>query len=242
MRVWLQKQKKKEEAKAAAQSATPPVETTPAPTEAQVVGDMADKPVESIEDSSRVEGTSGEQNTVADAGGSDQGAESTNVQTNEVGLRSSACLSQSCPHRIWSDQKQWSKVSLDLARMNTTVAAHASEHGTCPTCFCSVTDDCQDSAALLNEDMERRCSITSQTVPKGPEATAADTPTEDHGGMMGSSAMTMNGMPNQMNFGFPNQGGFNNGMNFGMNGMPNMMANGNWNGTTPEKTLQPEQR
>lgn len=47
MRVWLQKQKKKDEAKAAVKAATPPVEATLAP-EVQQTSD-ADKPVDSIE-------------------------------------------------------------------------------------------------------------------------------------------------------------------------------------------------
>ena len=48
--------------------------------------------------------------------------------------------------------------------------------------------------------------------------------------MMGNNP-AMNGMQGQMGFGFPNQGGFNNGMAW--SGMPNMMANGNWNGMNP---------
>ena len=55
MRVWLQKQKKKEEAKAAAQAATPPVEVTPAAPEVQPVGDGAEKPVDSVEDTLKAE-------------------------------------------------------------------------------------------------------------------------------------------------------------------------------------------
>jgi hypothetical protein len=49
-------------------------------------------------------------------------------------------------------------------------------------------------------------------------------------GMMGNNP-AMNGMQGQMGFGFPNQGGFNNGMAW--NGMPNMMANSGWNGMNP---------
>ena len=48
--------------------------------------------------------------------------------------------------------------------------------------------------------------------------------------MMGNNP-AMNGMQGQMGFGFPNQGGFNNGMVW--SGMPNMMANGGWNGMNP---------
>jgi len=53
---------------------------------------------------------------------------------------------------------------------------------------------------------------------------------------MGNNPM-MSGMQGQIGFGFPNQGGFNNGMPWNgmgqMNGMPNMMANGNWNNMNP---------
>lgn len=51
-----------------------------------------------------------------------------------------------------------------------------------------------------------------------------------NGGMMGNNPMH-NGMQGQMGFGFPNQGGFNNGM--GWNGMPNLMANGSWSAMNP---------
>ncbi|KAF2624659.1 hypothetical protein BU25DRAFT_413205 [Macroventuria anomochaeta] len=50
MRIWLQKQKKKEEAKAAAQAATPVPETTPAATEAPSEVEGADKPIDSVEE------------------------------------------------------------------------------------------------------------------------------------------------------------------------------------------------
>ena len=49
MRIWLQKQKKKDETKAASEAATPAVEPTPVPSEAQSATDAADKPVESVE-------------------------------------------------------------------------------------------------------------------------------------------------------------------------------------------------
>ncbi|KAJ4356530.1 uncharacterized protein N0V89_004564 [Didymosphaeria variabile] len=56
MRVWLQKQKKKEELKAASEvPPTPAVEPTPAPSEAQLPNDSSDKPVESIEEAPRTE-------------------------------------------------------------------------------------------------------------------------------------------------------------------------------------------
>ena len=48
--------------------------------------------------------------------------------------------------------------------------------------------------------------------------------------MMGNNTM-MSGLPGPMGFGFPNQGGFANGM--GWNGMSNMMPNGGWNSMNP---------
>ncbi|KAH7374289.1 hypothetical protein BKA66DRAFT_468187 [Pyrenochaeta sp. MPI-SDFR-AT-0127] len=55
MRVWLEKRKKKEETKAAAQVATPPVEMTPAEPEALPAGDAPEKPIESVEEASKAE-------------------------------------------------------------------------------------------------------------------------------------------------------------------------------------------
>jgi hypothetical protein len=68
------------------------------------------------------------------------------------------------------------------------------------------------------------------------EPAAADGSTEEQNNSHSASSMAgnntmMNNMQGQMGFGFPAQGGFNNGM--GWNGMPNMMANGNWNGMNP---------
>ncbi|KAL5115382.1 hypothetical protein ACEQ8H_006758 [Pleosporales sp. CAS-2024a] len=54
IRVWLQKQKKKEE-KAATQASATSLETTPAAPEVQPPGDAADKPVDSIEGLSKAE-------------------------------------------------------------------------------------------------------------------------------------------------------------------------------------------
>lgn len=83
--------------------------------------------------------------------------------------------------------------------------------------------------------MERRGSTASQTVTKSMEPSGTNDPSEVQNSVNGSSGTVMNnsmmnGMQGQMGFGFPNQGGFNNGV--GWNGMPNMMANGNWNGMT----------
>ncbi|RYN65086.1 hypothetical protein AA0118_g3440 [Alternaria tenuissima] len=177
MRVWLQKQKKKEEAKAAAQAATPPVEVTPAAPEVQPVGDGAEKPVDSVEDTLKAEDGVAEQ-----AAGSAENAE-------EAGKRAGSASAQ--PN--------------------------------------------EDNASLEN-DAERRGSTASQNASKSTEQAAVDGATDEQknangaNGMMGNNP-AMNGMQGQMGFGFPNQGGFNNGMAW--SGMPNMMANGGWNGMNP---------
>lgn len=77
---------------------------------------------------------------------------------------------------------------------------------------------------------------------KSIEPSATDGPTDENsanganGGVMGNNPM-LNGMQGQMGFGYPNQGGFNNGMGWNgmnqMNGMPNLMANGTWSGMNP---------
>jgi hypothetical protein len=91
MRVWLQKQKKKEEAKAAAQAATPPAEVTPAAPEVQPVGDGAEKPVESVEETPKAEEGPAEQAAGAaeNAGDAEKRVGSASVQPNEVGFRCS---------------------------------------------------------------------------------------------------------------------------------------------------------
>lgn len=65
MRVWLQKQKKKEEAKSASQVVTPPVAPTPAATEAQQAAELADKPIESVEIVPKEEHIEGQQPSAA---------------------------------------------------------------------------------------------------------------------------------------------------------------------------------
>jgi zinc finger CCCH domain-containing protein 13 len=56
MRAWLQKQKKKEDAKNASQTAIPTVAAS-AGADSQQTADLADKPVESVEVVPRVEET-----------------------------------------------------------------------------------------------------------------------------------------------------------------------------------------
>ncbi|KAF1937405.1 hypothetical protein EJ02DRAFT_385705 [Clathrospora elynae] len=85
MRSWLQKQKKKEEAKAAAQPATPPVEVTPAAPEVQPVADGAERPVDSVEETPKaddvpVEEAAGSAEITGDAG---QRAGSASAQPHE---------------------------------------------------------------------------------------------------------------------------------------------------------------
>jgi hypothetical protein len=89
MRVWLQKQKKKEEAKAAAQAVTPPVEATSAAPEVQPVGDGAEKPVDSVEEAPKAQDASDEQaaGSVENTGDAGQRAGSASAQPNEVGFR-----------------------------------------------------------------------------------------------------------------------------------------------------------
>ncbi|EUC47981.1 hypothetical protein COCMIDRAFT_34543 [Bipolaris oryzae ATCC 44560] len=179
MRVWLQKQKKKEEAKAAAQAATPPVEATPAAPEVQPVSENIDKPVDSIEEPPKAEDSVAEEaaGSVGNAEEAVQRAGSASAQPNEVGNQCLSCCS---------------RVSI--------------------------------------------FGSASQNISKSTEPAAADDSTEEPSntpvvnGMSGTNSM-MNNMQGQMGFGFPAQGGFNNGM--GWNGMPNMMANGNWNGMNP---------
>jgi hypothetical protein len=88
MRVWLQKQKKKEEAKAAVQAATPPAEVTPAAPEVQPLGDGVEKPVDSVEDVPKAEDGAPEQaaGSAETAEEAEQRAASTSAQPNEVGF------------------------------------------------------------------------------------------------------------------------------------------------------------
>lgn len=92
MRVWLQKQKKKEENKAATKPATPPVEVTPAAPEVQPVGEGAEKPVDSVEEPSKAENGVAEEvaGSAENAEESGQRAGSASAQPNEVGTQ---CLS-----------------------------------------------------------------------------------------------------------------------------------------------------
>ncbi|KAH8704661.1 hypothetical protein GQ44DRAFT_716409 [Phaeosphaeriaceae sp. PMI808] len=83
MRVWLQKQRKKEEAKAATQAPPTPIEPTPATSDVQPAGDAAEKPVESIEEGTKTEGAGDEQAAVEKTGDVGRQAGSVTLQTNE---------------------------------------------------------------------------------------------------------------------------------------------------------------
>ncbi|CAO2651487.1 Nn.00g040570.m01.CDS01 [Neocucurbitaria sp. VM-36] len=184
MRVWLEKRKKKEEAKAAAQAATPPGDGTPAARDVQPVGHVVDKSAESVDEVSKVEHVPFEPGSVTadNAGHVAERAGSASAQPNE----------ETTPPQV------------DLERRGSSALQH---------------DD---------KSIEPMATIS----PTGENA-ATGAP----GGIMGNQS-TMNGMQDQMGFGFPNQGGFSNGMGWNgmtqMNGMStNMMANGNWNGMSP---------
>lgn len=124
MRVWLQKQKKKEE-KAATAVATPPVETTPAPAETSQADDAAEKPVESVEPNHAEDGD-GTHTAVNEIGEADQRAESAVALQEEVGLKHpNSVVLQLC---VFSSQTQCqAKFPKALVEMNTIVAACASD-------------------------------------------------------------------------------------------------------------------
>lgn len=133
MRVWLEKRKKKEEAKAAAQEATPPVEVTPAASEVQPAGDMVEKPTESIEEVAKAENVSVEQGSLVagNAGDATERIGSASAQPNEVGLQFAAFSS----HVGILESREQKKEAEDelvvcLRGMNTIHAARASDHGT----------------------------------------------------------------------------------------------------------------
>jgi hypothetical protein len=226
IRIWLQKQKKKEE-KAATQASATPVESTPAAPEVQPPGDAADRPVDSIEEASKVEGISDEQAAVENSRDADERAGSVE-QPNEVGLYLfiSALLSHTLD--LLRQLLNQSVSSVGLVRMNMIVAARASDRRMHLVSLYPLTNPHQGSIAPQNDEAERRGSVASQTVAKGTDA-ATDEPNAHaaNAGIMANNPMPMNGMAGQMGY------GFNSGMGFGMNnmsGMNNMMVNGNWNG------------
>lgn len=125
IRIWLQKQKKKEE-KAATQAPATPVEATPAAPEVQPPSDAADRPVDSIEEASKVEGIRDDQATAENSRDVDERAGSA-VQPNEVGLYHSIPASLSHTLDLLRQLLNQSVSSVGLARMNMIVAARASD-------------------------------------------------------------------------------------------------------------------
>lgn len=238
MRVWLEKRKKKEEAKAAAQEATPPVEVKPAAPEVQPTGDMADKPVESVDEIPKAADDTIEQGSMAagNAGDATERAVSTEVGVQFAAFTSHVGILESHEQNSEADNEL-----VCLRGMNTVNAARASVHGV-PFCLCcTVANPVQDTTSH-QVDSERRGSTASQNVTKSIEPPATDDPIDENtanganDGMMGNQPM-LNGLQGQMGFGFPTSGGFNNGMGWNgmnqMNNMPNLMASGAWNGMNP---------
>lgn len=232
MRVWLQKQKKKEEAKAAAQAATPVPETTPAATEAPSEVEGADKPIDSVEEEAVTGDVPAE--TVAVAGDGQLRKVSISAQPNEVGFHLSSYATHSCVCNLY---KNWRKVagkSEWLNSINTIDFARAGGRSM-RILPCALADLEQGSTAPDNDDSERRGSLVSQTATQSVEPSAANASPDEQNKMNGPGNMqgnnsVMNGMHGQMGFGFQGQGNFG-GMGF--NGMSNMMGNANWNNMNP---------
>lgn len=138
MRVWLEKRKKKEETKAAAQAATPPVDVTPAGPEVQL-GDASEKPVESIEEAPKAEDSLVAQDHVVvdNAGDAAERMVSVSAQPNEVGLRFPVCHTRLSMLESCEQTNKTKDQFADLRGMNTINAAHASDfrvYCTLPCC------------------------------------------------------------------------------------------------------------
>ena len=107
MRIWLQKQKKKEEAKAAAQAATPVPETTPAVTEAPSELEGADKPIDSVEEAPATGDASVEPATATtDAGEGEKRTASASAQPNEVGWHSFSSSMHSYVYDLYKNKER----------------------------------------------------------------------------------------------------------------------------------------
>lgn len=232
MRVWLEKRKKKEEAKAAAPVATPPVDATPAAPEVQPVAEQAEQPVESIEETQIADLMSTEQAAGAaeNAGDPAERTVSASAHPHEVGLTFPTSTCHIDLHGIYIPQKEKQNAVSSLTGAKIMNAAFAHEYKS-DFLGCADANSAQDSTSA-QADIERRDSNVSQNIAKSVDSGAANGEASENpdGGAMDNPQM-MNGMQSQMGFGFPNQGNFNNGMGWnGMNGMPNMMGNGGWNG------------
>lgn len=238
MRVWLQKQKKKEEAKAAAQATTPVAETTPAVADAPSEVDGADKPVDSVEEATVPGDTPAESATgTKEAVEGDPHAVLASAQPNEVGLRPSFFPEHTCARECYQSTGFGTGRIGWLKSMNTIDIARA---GSCGMHISprALADSRQDSAVPEGDDAERRGSLVSQTATQNIEPFATNAASEDPGTPNGSSNMMGNTpmMNGQVGFGFQGQGNFG-GMGF--SGMSNMMGNANWNNMNPLGMLHP---
>jgi hypothetical protein len=222
MRVWLQKQKKKEEAKAAAQAATPVAETTPSATEAPSEVEGADKAVDSIEATAPVDALAESATTATDVVDGELRPVSASAQPNEVGFHPSLSSTHACMRQSYQRIEAGNGRTGRLKSINTIELARA---GGCSMHISSraLADIKQESAVPEDDDAERRGSLVSQTATQSVEPSATNAASDDQdktngpANMMGNNPM-MNG---QMGFGFQGQGSFG-GMGF--NGMPNMMG------------------
>ncbi|KAF2126094.1 hypothetical protein P153DRAFT_399556 [Dothidotthia symphoricarpi CBS 119687] len=200
MRIWLQKQKKKEDAKAI-RAATPPVETAPVIPEAQPAGEAADKPVESVEETPKLEQVQADEATAAanDAEEVVQRAGSADVQPNE----NSTSVKGEDLERHGS-----------VASQNATKTAEPS------------TDDPTNEQNTPNEQgmMGNNNPMMNMNGMQG--QTGFGFPNQGNFNGMGWNGMNqMNGMTNMMG-----NGGYGmNPMDFNMNGMSNGMY-GNYGG------------
>ena len=200
MRAWLQKNKKKEDAKNASQAPTSTVTATPVPSEPQHSVEAADKPVESVETVTREEGATDEQATAAAEGKDDVPAPegSATAPSVEVG----SCTTP--PRKCTDEAQPLNAPQGNEPQQDETAGVQESGKSTEPTSAAqdqnmaqSTTDGASDSNGMFGNN---------------------------------NIMQNMGGMPGQHGFGFNgNQGNFNNGMGWnGMNpmgAMPNMMMN-----------------
>jgi hypothetical protein len=232
MRVWLQKQKKKEEAKAAAQAATPAAETTPAATEAPSEVEAADKPVDSVEEVTAPGDAPAESATTAtEVVDSEPRAASASAQPNEVGLYPFLSFTHARMRQFYRTTETGTGRTEWLKSIHTIDLARA---GGCSMYISprALSDTKQEFAVPEGDGAERRGSLVSQVATQSVEPSAANAASDDQDKTNGPANMVGNNpmMNGQMGFGFQGQGNFG-GMGF--NGMPNMMGNANWSNMNP---------
>lgn len=184
MRIWLQKQKKKEETKAASEAPpTPAVDPTPAQSEAPPATDTPDKPVGSVEDAAS------NQDAVVDPGAVEGVADDTSRQASAVPQREEVSFPATGEGNTWL----LSKFSINTVQGSTT-APDEKQHEDGP----GVKDAADENQSV--EPGQGQDNIQDDNAPNGQIFPS--------NGMMGS-----NGMPNQFGFGFNGQGNFGMGMN-----------------------------